>query len=234
MPSLKITTPLGIWFVQKSTGAMATLLDTTGADWIAHRRHRAAGEGEYRGFPNTDAFHPGRVHTQKIDRIVDKSDYVRIDVSANQGADKVAYEFFPTHCRLTFLKVSQQPYWCLFEGVPNGALRRMDTYWMGADGIKHYPEQHLDGDLADPEWFCMGMRDLGRVLLMVNHQPDTLADKFVSWADGTMLIAAFGRTKSNRLLQGENRRFSIGIVESDNPDSINAAASRWLALRRKQ
>jgi hypothetical protein len=230
MPSLKITTPHACWFVQKSTGAMATLLDSTGADWIAHRRSVPAGAGEYRGFPNTDAFHPGRVHSQKINRIVDKRDYVLVEVTANKGADRLRYEFYPTHCRLSFVKVSQQPYWCLFEGVPKGSLRRMDTYWMGADGVKHYPEEHLDGDLADPEWFCMGMRDLGRVLLMVNHQADTLSDKFITWEDGTMLIAAFGRTKSNRLLRGENRHFSIGFVESDNPDSIRASAARWLEL----
>jgi len=227
--SFKISTPTATYFIQKKSGGMATILDKNGKDWVGHKRVPKDGRGEYRGFPNTGVFHPGRFGGQEYRNVQDKDNYVSIEFTYKTN-NLVRYEFYPEVSVFTFINVNKQPYWFLFEGTPFETTKADDIYWVSKDKTKNYTEKNLNDDLEDPEWLAFGTRECPRVFLMVNHENDNTSDRFTRW-DGQMIIASFGRKKSTPTLMGNNRKFLFGFVETNTPEEIAEVAESWRSMK---
>lgn len=219
----KIETPTATYYLEKSGGGLAALMDRDGNDWIAFRAEpgsRAA--GEYRGFPNAvhqqagNYFHPRNQGTDEMKTAVDQAGPDRVTISAVAGNGRWAgrYDFTATHCTFTMTKMSpQHKYWVLYEGPPGGTYEDSD-WWMTSAIREPQPmTKPHEGDIPAPEWIVFGDRRLRRVLFLLHHEDDSHPDRFYQM-DRQMTVFGFGRQRLEKHLATVPQQFSIGFLET--------------------
>ena len=217
--SVRIATQAGTYFYQKQGGGFSSLLDAAGNDWISYDEDTPGSAGTFRGVPNTgDAFHPG--YTDGQTTIVSQGPLkTTIESSADGGARRIRWEFFPTYARATVLEMAS-PYWFLYEGTPGGAVDGND-FVVRSDGTR----TNVTTNWADPdglgtnngaEWAYFGDGGIDRFLYLAHHQADAIEDSYFD-LNGDMTVFGFGRHNNpgeepEQLMTAAPNTFTIGLA----------------------
>lgn len=250
-----ITTESATYFYDRSGGGFSRLLDRDGRDWIAFHKDPlqefpASAAAGYRGLPNLvfgnetpdgGAGHPG---FDKCESEIDGED--AIITRSRSGDWEWRWEFTDQDATLTILRADPEvPYWFLYEG-PIAGRWSPATHFFGTDrGGPRTERPDNSGQLFENwRWVYLGDRGAARVLLLMQAQPDELADTLwylgsqssrLASEDG-MVVFGFGRGRGTQpLLRGAGQRFRIGFVEPvsiEEPQALQNAATevalRWI------
>ncbi|MEO8167609.1 MAG: T9SS type A sorting domain-containing protein, partial [bacterium] len=215
-----ITTPLAKYFYHKLGGGFASMMDTTGRDWISY--HPGGGSsGEYHGIPNLGPVaHPGYVNATS--RLISQGPLKATILS--QTVDSAwlwQWDFFPEYARLT-LHRRGDTYWILYEGTPGGVLNVPGDFWVRSPGIRLDVSEQWVGELPAPEWVYFGDVAMRRVLYLSKHEDDNAGDQY--WQlENNMTVFGFGRQFQccDRYLTAVPMHLTIGFAE----DSVAALAT---------
>jgi len=243
MECFKIETPHATYLYGKRGAGFASILDRDGHDWISYR-HGGKALGEYRGLPKCGQpvkfFHCGYGFGQYTNdnwftsRVTLRAaGHGRIRSETRQGDAVGEWDFFPTHATFTLRKIPGEKFWFLYEGTPGGALDAAEDFVIRPGG-KRTP-------LTQPwkqvvPWVVFGAKESPRGLLLVNHQPDSPVDSYVSWPykpekDGAlqqMTVFGFGRPdwqdpkQHTPPMSGLPARFSIAVLKDTTEQTIAA------------
>lgn len=212
--SFKITTPSATYFYHVHGAGFASLIDRDGNDWLSYRPYGGS-DGVYRGIPNLahpeNHFHPGGTGCRS--RIVNAGPLkVTIASESIDGKWACRWEVFPTHARLTVLKVDH-PYWFLYEGTPGGALDEAGDYCVISDGTRRALSERWERALPHPEWIYFGASNMARVLFLAHHESDQHMDSY--WPmEGNMTVFGFGRDGLAKFMTETPAHFTIGFAET--------------------
>ncbi len=223
-----ITTSSATYYLEKGGGGLSSMLDKDGIDWLGfHNKEGSAHKGEYRGFPNAvhkqdgSYFHAMNAKTDPSNSTVtiEHKDHVQIIFTSDNSKWEGQWDFYESRCDFKMSKISPgYKYWIQYEGVPGGTMDSTDYWYASGDVSKHPITDHFEGDLPAPEWMAFGDQDSPRVLYMLHHEDDQYPDNYVDRADMTVL--GFGRENKDKYLT-EVQTFSIGFVESTDPEIVN-------------
>lgn len=233
----KIETPAATYYLEKSGGGLAAMIDREGNDWIAFRPDKGSrAAGEFRGFPNAvhqqagNYFHPRNSGTDEMKTTVEFASPERVTIAATGGNGLWAgrYDFHATHCTFTMTRMSpDHKYWVLYEGPPGGTYEDAD-WWMTSALREPQPmSKPHEGDIPAPEWIAFGDPKLKRVLFVLHHEDDPHPDRFYQM-DRQMTVFGFGRQRLEKHLATVPQRFSIGFVETTEHAGISAAVEKIL------
>jgi len=213
--SYLISTPSASYFYHVRGAGFASMIDREGKDWLSYRPHGGS-DGAYRGIPNLahpeNHFHPGGDGCRS--RILNAGPLkVTIASESKNGKWACRWEVFPTHARLTVLKVDH-PYWFLYEGTPGGALDEQGDYCVISDGSRRALSESWAGALPHPEWIYFGASNLNRVLFLAHHEADQHIDSY--WPmEGNMTVFGFGRDGLAKFMTETPAHFTIGFAETN-------------------
>ena len=218
--SYQITTPSATYFYHIFGAGFASMIDRDGNDWLSYRPYGGS-DGKYRGIPNLahpeNHFHPGgdgcRSRTLNAGPL-------KITIASESVDDKWAcrWEIFPTHARLTVVKVDH-PYWFLYEGTPGGALDEEGDYCVMSDGARRALSERWERALPQPEWIYFGASNTERVLFLANHESDQHIDSY--WPmEGNMTVFGFGRDGLYKFMTETPAHFTVGFAESSDFDAV--------------
>ena len=227
----KIETERATYFFQPDAGGFSSLIDRDGHDWISFNRGEGP-QGMYRGIPNLvfpgDIFHPGHRHCQsEITQHTDQQ--VSIRSTSKDGKWGCEWDIYPTYATLTVTQADSN-YWFLYEGTPGGSFSEEDDYFVTSDGQRHAASEHLKEQvLPAPEWVYFGDKNVKRTLFLLHHEADEAVDQYYPM-DG-MTVWGFGRNYQccEKYLQGTPNRFTIGFIESDEPEAVQAGIQRVIS-----
>ena len=212
--SYQISTPSATYFYHVHGAGFASMIDREGKDWLSYRPYGGS-DGVYRGIPNLahpeNHFHPGGTGCRS--RILNTGP-LKVTIASESVDGKWAchWEVYPTHARLTVLKVDH-PYWFLYEGTPGGALDEGGDYCVISDGTRRALSERWEGALPHPEWIYFGASDLSRVLFLAHHESDQHTDSY--WPmEGNMTVFGFGRDGLAKFMTETPARFTIGFAET--------------------
>lgn len=216
-----ITTPLATYYLEKQGGGLSSVLDKDGIDWLGFHPKKGSGhKGEYRGFPNAvhkqdgNYFHALMASTDHSTSIVEveKLDHVRIVFTSSNKKWQGQWDFYPDRSDFTMTKVSSgYKYWVLYEGIPGGKMANSGFWYASTDNQAHNIFEQRLGDLPAPEWTAFGDSNTERMLYLLHHQDDDIADDYVSRPD--MTVMGFGRHNKEKYFTTP-QTFSIGFIES--------------------
>lgn len=233
----KIETAAATYYLEKSGGGLAAMIDREGNDWIGFRPDKGSrAAGEFRGFPNAvhqqagNYFHPRNSGTDEMKTAVDFVSTERVTIAATGGNGLWAgrYDFHPTHCTFTMTRMSpDHKYWVLYEGPPGGTYEDADWWMTSAIRERQPMTKPHDGDIPAPEWIAFGDPGLKRVLFVLHHEDDTHPDRFYQM-DRQMTVFGFGRQRLEKHLATVPQRFSIGFVETTEHGGISTAVEKIL------
>ena len=225
--SYHITTPAATYFYHAQGAGFASLIDRDSNDWLSYRPYGGS-DGKYRGIPNLahpeNYFHPGGGGCRS--RIVSAGPLkLTIASESLDGAWACRWEIYPTHARLTVLKVGH-PYWFLYEGTPGGALDEAGDFCVTSDGTRRPLSERWQGPLPHPEWIYFGAANADRVLYLAHHEADQHIDSY--WPmEGNMTVFGFGRDGLSKFMTETPSRFTIGFADTAD---FAALAERIAAL----
>ncbi len=212
--SYEITTAGATYYYHKRGAGFASMIDRDGNDWLSYRPFGGA-DGMYRGIPNLahpeNHFHPGGEGCRS--RIL-AAGPLKITVASESTDGKWAcrWEIYPTHARLTVLKVDH-PYWFLYEGTPGGALDENGDYCVISDGKRRALSERWEEALPHPEWIYFGASNVDRVLYLAHHESDQHVDSY--WPmENNMTVFGFGRDGLQKFMTETPAHFTIGFAES--------------------
>jgi hypothetical protein len=247
-----VRTPAATYWYDRAGGGFSRLLDPDGRDWIAFRREPwnqtpASSASSYRGIPNfafgsadSGAGHPG------FSNCVSVQAGNSIITTSRSGNYRWIWTFFEDHARVTVERAGPAGYWFLYEGTPGGSYAPNNWYW-GHDRqgpIREMPD-FLKGERATGafRWVYFGDDRSPRVLLLAQHESDTIDDSFgvmgntregLASPDG-MVVFGFGRGKAAKpLLTEAPRTFTLGFVAQKITSvaahaTLGQIADKWLA-----
>lgn len=235
LPAYIITTPTAIYYLEKQGGGLSSLIDVEGVDWLGFHDEKGSGwKGEYRGFPNSvhkqdgNYFHAMNATTapSHSEVAIETNSHVQIVFTSDNGKWQGVWDFYPDRCDFTMSRVSPgYHYWVLYEGVPGGQMDPTDFWYGSVDNKRHPIDESYHGDFPGPEWIAFGDLQSPRMLYLLQHQDDDLADSYESRPDMTVL--GFGRLHKEKYLNTPNT-FSIGFVESTNRKEVETEALKVL------
>ncbi len=212
--SYEIATPTATYFYHVQGAGFAGLFDRDGNDWLSYRPYGGS-DGRYRGIPNLahpeNHFHPGGDGCHSC---VVNAGPLKIVIASESIDGKWAchWEMYPTHARLTVLKVDH-PYWFLYEGTPGGALDETGDYCVTSDGARRALSQRWEAVLPKPEWIYFGASNVDRALFLAHHESDQHIDSY--WPmEGNMTVFGFGRDGLKKFMTRTPARFTIGLAET--------------------
>ena len=229
LPAFKIQTDRATYFLEKTGGGLSSLIDRDGKDWLGFNPQPGSkASGEYRGFPNAvhhqrgSYFHAKNAHCDPMKTEVEKVDshYVSIKVESKTGHWAGRYEFFPTHCTFTMIRVPKDSqYWVLYEGVPGGQLNLSDWWMTSAIKSPQPISRKHEKDIPSPEWMAFGDAGGKRSIVLFHHEDDDYPDTHYQMKN-KMTVFGFGRRQLEAFHCRSGQRFSIGLVESTSHDAI--------------
>lgn len=223
------------------------MIDVEGNDWIAFGpepwgEYPPSAASSYRGVPNLvfggeldGAGHPGHSGV----RTTVTSD-TTVACATPGGPWAWTWRFRESHALLDVTGVSDTAaYWFLYEGPVGGRYQPRQTYVASSDSPPAYPQyDHFEGgeEVAQRRWYYFGNDDVGRVLYMLQVEPDTLVDHYSLLGDDTvgiysldgMAVAGFGRAPMATPVLRDPNRFVIGFLEGE---GSSAPAYRRKATR---
>ena len=230
--SYKVESPGGTWFLQKAAGGFSSLLDANGNDWLSYNS-AAGAAGRFRGIPNMvypeGDLHPG---TNLSSTTLRGNGPLRATLQTNTLDDRfgVRWDIYPTHATATITK-ALSPYWFLYEGTPGGSLQGGgNDYIYRSDGavnntgVAWNPQKDIPGE----EWLYFADTALNRALYMVHHEDDNAFEYYSpqGTAPDQMTVFGFGRTTEGPLLTRGNQHFTVGLIDSLNPGTVEAQIDR--------
>ncbi|AXV05999.1 hypothetical protein DVS28_a1300 [Euzebya pacifica] len=223
LPAMSITTRTATWWYQTEAGGFSSLVGPTGADWISWSTASGA-SGQYRGIPNlvypAGWFHPGATgHTTTLE--VDGPLRTTFATTSPDGLWAMQWDVFPTRAVGTVVEHDAN-YWFLYEGTPGGAVEADSDFYALSDGASSPLTGSFSSDIAAPEWVQFGDPVVDRSLFLIHHDDDAATDSYYTLAD-EMTVFGFGRSGLSRHMGGNDRRFTVGIL--DTADQQAAAAS---------
>lgn len=223
------------WVMDQQGGALSSLLDGGGRDWLSFNSVAgSASGGEFRGmpnvFPNPDGpFHPGSTGATTLP-IGSGPLRTALRMTSLDGSWQWEAVFYPDVMVATVTKAPAS-WWWLYEGTPGGELGGEDLVLRpGAD--PQPATAFLGGDLGADlgfEWTAFADTALGRSLYLVQHQDDSEPDEYRSQDDtpndpgGDMTVFGFGRAGLSASLTGP-RAFTIGFADTTDGTGVLAAA----------
>ena len=218
--SYQITTPGATYLYHIFGAGFASMIDREGNDWLSYRPFGGS-DGKYRGIPNLahpeNHFHPGGDGCRS--RILNAGP-LKFTIASESVDGKWAcrWEIYPTHARLTVLKVDH-PYWFLYEGTPGGALDEQGDYCVTSDGARRALSERWERALPHPEWIYFGASNTDRVLFLAHHESDQQIDSY--WPmEGNMTVFGFGRDGLGKFMTETPARFTVGFAESSDFDDV--------------
>lgn len=234
----RIDTPAATYWFDRAGGGLTSLVDPDGNDWIGW--NSAAGSaGEYRGFPNTGVFHPGYTGGTATNLTPLDTPSASAVIVAERNGWGATWTFHPAHVRVELhAPASPAAYWVLFEGNPGGQVDGGDllmlsngrTYSANQDhpwgAGQSPPDQFEDivntsGAATGSEWMVLSASEMERSLY-VAQDDDGLEDDYWQMND-QMTVFGFGRTDGSApLMTRTNTAVVLGLVESRDPESIEA------------
>lgn len=236
----KITTPAATYFLEKTGGGLARMLDRDGNDWLSFDPQPSSGAGgEFRGFPNAvhqqagNYFHPRNQATDECSLKVEHSTPQRVTISAmsSNGLWACRYEFLPGCCVFTMTKMPQgKNYWVLYEGTPGGQFDASDWWMTSAVKSPQPMSQNHDGDIPGPEWIAFGDAKLKRTLFLLHPEDDTHPDRFYAM-QSKMTVFGFGRAGIDKFLDRAPQSFAIGFLEATDHTEISREMAKLLRSR---
>ena len=210
-----ITTQNATYYFHITGGALSSLDDDDGNDWINYNLALGA-DGAYRGIPNAihpeSDFHPGRT-TATTAVLFDGP--LRLTLLSKTSDDKwhALWQFYPTYVTFTMLKIDHD-YWFLYEGTPGGALETDSDFVVRASGSQTPASVSWQQDLDGEEWVYFADPVVDRSLYFINHIDDNIRDSYFPM-DGKMTVFGFGRLLSsvNPELTATPGLFTFGLVD---------------------
>ena len=218
--SYQITTPMARFLYHIRGAGFASLIDRDGNDWLSYRPYGGS-DGVYRGIPNLahpeNHFHPGGKGCRS--RIVNDGPLkVTIASESLDGKWACRWEIYPTHARLTALKVDHA-YWFLYEGTPGGALDEAGDYCVTSDGRRRPLSESWATPIPEPEWIYFGASNSERALFLAHHEADDHIDSY--WPmEGNMTVFGFGRNGLEKYMTRTPAQFTIGLAETSDFNAL--------------
>jgi hypothetical protein len=228
--SFQVTTPRATYYYHKRGAGFASMEDVEGKDWLSYNPgvgpvSNSGSGGKYRGIPNMGHpegyCHPGS--DKSTSRLLARGPVkVTIESRSDDGKWASRWDIFPTHARMTVLKVSH-PYWFLYEGTPGGQLDERSDYCVRGDGTRTPASERWDGDISvdgeADEWLYFGDAAEDRVLYLAHHQDDDEVDSY--WPmNHEMTVFGFGRKGIKKFMTAVPAQFTVGFCESDDFDTV--------------
>ena len=218
-PAMSITTPSATWWYQTDAGGFSSLVDPAGADWIGWNTSSGAA-GQYRGIPNlvypAGWFHPGATgHTTSLD--VDGPLRATLTTSSPDGRWTMVWDVHPTHAVGTVVEADAS-YWFLYEGTPGGTLEPTTDFYALSTGATDTLSGSFSADIAAPEWVQFGDPVADRSLFVIHHDDDGETDSYSTLQD-EMTVFGFGRSGLSRHLTGNDRTFTVGLLDTADPSA---------------
>ena len=211
-PTFEIRTPTASYWVVKPLGTIVSIEDaqTGGDQWIAF----SSGFRPLRGVPSFPTPPATRVTTVR-DSDSQTPTHVRLTAVSDDELWQWVWDFYVTHVTFTINR-APVPYAFAYQGVPGGALDADDRL-VSSDGTAQGARSSFNGDLAGPvEWAYLADTTLARSLFAIQHQDDTLAERYVVRDNDTALLS-FG----NGQIQTVPMRFSLGLIRSTNHATVS-------------
>ncbi|MPY93951.1 MAG: hypothetical protein GEV08_13075, partial [Acidimicrobiia bacterium] len=224
--SVRIATPSGEWYYQKAGGALSSLVDAGGNDWIGYHPTGGAA-GSYRGIPNLvypqGHLHPGATSATTS---IDHAGPLRATLTSTtaDGLWSIRWDFYPTHSTATVLAAGA-PYWFLYEGTPGGLLEPATDVFMLPDGTVQPLTKKILADLPGEEWVAFGDPAVGRSLLVLNHVQDD-EPELLRTQSQQMTVFGFGRSVVTPSLTGTGRSFTVALIDSLDHGDVGQLAER--------
>jgi hypothetical protein len=238
-PAIEVITPAATYYVQTASGAISSIIDNQGNDWIGYNDQGGPG-GDYRGMPDMGAyFHPGDSNaTVAVDSTGPLT--AAITASSTDGNYSLTYQFYPQFMQATVTKAAGA-YWFLYEGTPGGQFNPDDT-WTLSDGTtgtlaEEMPETTTQGGgtgiaigappSTDGEWAYFDSASAGKYIYLAHNEPDDLIDSYYN-INEQMTVFGFGKSRidgedGNPLMTAVPNTFTIGIADDTGAFSTNAA-----------
>jgi FG-GAP-like repeat len=226
--AFKIETATATYYYQKEAGGISSMLDKEGTDWIAWRdmgkdEYPKSLAGDYRGIPNCvrdGTTHPG--FTQCNSRQINAN---TIESESKNGKWKYRWEFYDDYAKMTWLKVSGEKYWFLYEGPIDGFYDPKKQLWgNNKDGVRtDKPKLHI-GEGVEDKWdfvYFGSTKGKETFYCSTNEDNDQTPD-LVAFADNDfekptdgMMVFGFGRGKNNAGHYIKPMSFYIGFLQEN-------------------
>jgi len=211
-PTFEIRTPSASYWVVKPLGTIVSIEDAAsgGDQWIAF----SSGFRPLRGVPSFPTPPATRVTTVR-DADSQTPTHVRLTAVSEDELWQWVWDFYVTHVTFTINR-APVPYAFAYQGVPGGVLGAEDRL-VSSDGTAQGARSSFNGDLVGPaEWAYLADTTLARSLFVIQHQDDSLAERYVVRDNDTSLLS-FG----NGQIQTVPMRFSLGLIRSTNHASVS-------------
>lgn len=220
-PSIRVDTEIGTWFVRESSGGASSLVDETGADWLAYNLTPEA-MGQYRGMPNAvrgyGYFHPD-FHRSPVDDVDAGALRARFDAESRSGLWRVRWNVYDRFATVTMTK-SAWSYYLMWEGLPGGDIDPETDLVMRSNGVVTPLEVSWIGDLPGEEWTAFIDPDKGRAAWVAHLEQDDVVDSYRLMDDG-MTVLGFGREGVTGYLEGK-QTMVVGLADVTTYEAIAA------------
>ena len=215
------------YYFDPAGGGLAGMVDADGNDWISWNSSEGA-DGRLRGIPN--AVHPqGLMHPGEGGSTTSitwtgplTSEFV---VQSANGRWRASWRFSEHAASMTMESVDG-PYWFLYDGTPGGALELDTDIVIRSTGESTAARTSWSGDLVGAEWLAVADPNVGRSILLTNHQDDAAVDSYDPL--DTMTVLAFGRVVTDPSLTAVPATYSVEFVESIDGADLAAASGQTL------
>lgn len=210
-PTFEVHTPTASYWVVKPLGTIVSIEDREpGAEqWVAF----SSGFRPLRGVPSFPTPPAARVTTVRDDASQTPT-HLRLTSESEDGSWQWVWDFYVTHVTFT---VNRAPVVLGFayQGVPGGVLGAEDRL-VSSDGSSQGARNSFNADLPGPsEWAYLADTALGRSLFLIQHEDDTLAERY-QVRDNDTALWLFGSGQISAL----PLRFSLGIIPSVAHDEV--------------
>jgi hypothetical protein len=218
-PSVRVATPTGTWFVREGSGGASSLVDDTGADWLAYSLAPEAA-GQYRGMPNAvrgrGYFHPD-FDRSPVESVEAGPLRTRIVAGTRNGKWQAQWDIYRSFAVVTMVKPEFE-YYLMFEGLPGGDVDAETDRVIRSNGVETPLGVAWTGDLPGEEWVALTDPAKGRAAFVAHQEDDDVVDSY-RLMDLGMTVLGFGREDVNGHLEGPHTMI-VGLVDETSFDAI--------------
>jgi hypothetical protein len=211
-PTFEIHTPTASYWVVKPLGSIVSMMDreASPAQWIDF----SSGFRPLRGVPSFATPPATRVTTVRDDESQTPT-HLRLTAASEDGLWQWVWDFYVTHATFTVNR-APLPFGFAYQGVPGGSLGSEDRL-VSNEGVAQGARSSFNADLAGPvEWAYLADTTLGRSVFAIQHQDDTLPERYQVRDNDTSLLS-FGNGQLDTLPS----RFSLGLIPSVQHDEVS-------------
>jgi acetyl esterase/lipase len=244
----KIATPRAVYYLEKQSGGLSSVLDPQGTDWVQFRKSEnvsvpGSAASDFRGIPNLvfggeqgGIGHPGfdKCFSEQINATA-------IRTTSKNGLWQWTWTFSDSTAVLDIQKTdTTRTYWFLYEGPVAGRFDPTRQFW-GTDGDTLHADApdflNKTAAFGRYRWVYFGQKDYPWCFFAAQQTPDQLEDTFsymgstaagVKAPDG-MNVFGFGRGRNTGpTLRKAGQRFTIGFFKNTPLSECQKHASDYL------